>query len=76
MLFVDSTVAKIYNYPHMRKGMTIVCIFSYLKAGSPLGPTPATVAASLHPYRTEGYHLVKQVIHAFIDASKVKESLA
>jgi hypothetical protein len=37
---------------------------------------PATVAADLSPYRTEVYHLIKQVTHAFIDAFRVKESIA
>jgi|SRR5260221_12855043 hypothetical protein len=70
------TVAKIYNYLPMRKGMMIEGIFSCIKAGSPKGLTPATAAAYLSPYRTEVYHLTKRVIHACIDASKVEESIA
>ncbi len=52
-LSITPTVAKIYCYPHMLKGMTNQGIFSCLQAGSPLGLAVATVARPLHPYRTE-----------------------
>jgi hypothetical protein len=42
----------------------------------PVSLLAATVAPDLSPCRTEVYHLIKQVTHAFIDAFKVKESIA
>jgi hypothetical protein len=66
---MQPTVAKEYNYPIMQHGMTRYWyLSSCTKAGSPERLLPATVAADLHPYRTEIYHLTKRVIHAYIDA--------
>ena len=70
-----STVANICNYPHMSEDITIEGICSCIKAGSPKGLAVATAARPLYPYRTEVYHLTKQVIHACIDALKGKESI-
>ncbi len=72
-----STVAKKYYFLICTKhDKILVSLFPAYLRGKPEGFLPATVAADLHPYRTEVYHPIKWVIDASGRASTVEISIA